>query len=714
MKKSVCCVVWISLLAYVPVFGALILDVDTGAPGGVGKNGGTVIAKGNSKGQTLSFAKEVRLTGIVLDVASISAAKDLSLSVFRTVGGRPAGDALFADQGTLPAKLAVGDALRIGFASPVVLAPGEYAVILETEKSDLRFRLDASGSYPAGHLIRRQAGPDWSPGAGKGNDLLFTLLGEGFEARSVASNAGKTKGGKAAGPARTIAVDRTVSHDVKALCEKLPENPNIVVCMVDDLGWNQISVAQTTMGTARKKFATPNLEKLANQGLSFTHAYAQPNCAPTRAAMLSGQYPARVNNDVYVVGNLNRNGGAGISKAKAQFRGPEQTEDVAAEAITIAEALKQNGYATAHIGKYHVGGHDGEKTLPENVGFDINIGGYTQGHQPTCFSSKRGDKWEFKGLGRGDFDRFGAPYTAAYVKAHNFPASLIGTPKHVSDALGDAMEETLKTLSSSGKPFYLQLHPYAVHGPVKARPDLKAVADGDPLAGFIASIDLNIGRLLKALEDPNGDGDTGDSIAANTLILFTSDNGGTHGDNLPLRGHKGMLTEGGVRVPLIAYWPGVIPANTITDHLVHTVDYYPTLLALTAKKWTPPESEHPLDGESFAEVFRKPDTNASRGPIFYLFPGYMDVRAQPTVVVIQEVAGKRYKLLYFYEADSWELYNLSDDIGEATNLMQTKPELAAGMSKQMHAWLTQEHATWKPKYPIVKASGMPAGPPPQL
>ena len=141
--------------------------------------------------------------------------------------------------------------------------------------------------------------------------------------------------------------------------------------MVDDLGWNHIGVDQGTMGTHGKQYVTPNLAQLAKEGLSFTHAYAQPNCAPTRAAMLSGQYPARIHNDVYVVGNLNRNGRGGISKEKAKFVGPKQSEDVAAEAITIAEALKKNGYATAHIGKYHVGGHGGEATMPENVGFDI-------------------------------------------------------------------------------------------------------------------------------------------------------------------------------------------------------------------------------------------------------------------------------------------------------------------------------------------------------
>ena len=171
--------------------------------------------------------------------------------------------------------------------------------------------------------------------------------------------------------------------------------PNIILYMVDDLGWNHISATEVTMGTHGSQYRTPHLEQLAREGLSFTHAYAQPNCAPTRAAMLSGQYPARIHNDVYVVQSLSRfsrgKGKAkGITKEKAKFIPQKQTEDVAPEAITIAEALKKNGYATAHIGKYHVGGHEGDSTMPENVGFDINIGGFSQGHQPTCFSKESG------------------------------------------------------------------------------------------------------------------------------------------------------------------------------------------------------------------------------------------------------------------------------------------------------------------------------------
>ena len=493
------------------------------------------------------------------------------------------------------------------------------------------------------------------------------------------------------------------------------KQPNLIVYMIDDLGWNQISAKQATMGTHSDSFITPNIEKIANLGLSFTHAYTQPNCAPSRAAMLSGQYPARINNGVYVVGSLNRNKKPGITKEQSQFTGPTQRQDVAGEAVTIAEALKKNGYNTAHIGKYHVGGHSGESTMPENQGFDINIGGYTQGHQPTCFAKNGKDGWQFTKLGRGDFDRFGKPYSESYVKEYGIAKSQIGKPKHVCDALADAMEETVQSLSARPEPFYLQLHAYAVHGPVQSRPDLKEAAElrdskKANLAGFISGMDAVLGRLLNSLKDPDRNGDKSDSIANDTLILFTSDNGGTHFDNLPLRGVKGMFTEGGIRIPLIAYWPGVVPENSITDRMVHGIDFYPTLLELAGNNWLPPAKKHPLDGESFAKFLLNPKSQVKRAPIFYLFPGYMDVRAQPCVVTIDEIDGKRYKLLYFYEADEWELYNLTDDISEKTNLAQDMPDVSTGLSRKIQAWLSQKHPTWQPKYPISKKSGTPVLP----
>lgn len=502
--------------------------------------------------------------------------------------------------------------------------------------------------------------------------------------------------------------------------------------MVDDLGWNHISAAPSTQCTNDPAYYTPNLEKLASGGVSFTHTYSQPNCAPSRAAILSGQYPARTTNDVYNVGNVNRFGkgfakGQGRTKEEAQFRGPQHGQDVAVEALTIGEALQKNGYTTAHIGKYHAGGRT-KNTLPENSGFDINVGGFYQGHQPTCFgSATESGGWEFKGVGRGDFDQYAAPYTTEYLQRHGMPALLEGEPKHITDAVADAMEAIVGKLTTSDQPFYLQLHPYAVHAPIDSRKDLLKAAKargaavkhgtGTPhfrYVAFIEGVDQLMGRLLKALDDPNGDGDTSDSIADNTVILFMSDNGGVHADNAPHSGEKGMFREGGIRVPLITYWPGVIPAGKVNNKMLHFVDFYPTYLELAGNESVPTTEEHALDGFSFAQQLKQPDIDRQREPIYYLFPGYMDRRAEPCAVIIKERGNKRYKLLYFYETDAYELYSLTEDLAEEHNLIKSHPELASELSKQLNQWLTKKEPTWNPKFPLNKETGESVGPPPVL
>jgi arylsulfatase A-like enzyme len=679
------------------------------------QGGSTLVAKGNSKGQSFQVAETGKLEGFQVQAGRVNKAASLTVEIFQaTKEGFPEGKALLGETSKLPAKLKAGTTLQLTFSKPVELEPGHYVLVLRTEDSNMQLTLTGGDAYAGGSLVRNHTSTKgtWAKGNGS-SDLAFRLLGD-FDIFTKA-NASPSNPGKIAPETREV---KLVKHQNPVFephkLSDIRQMPNIITIMADDLGWNQIGVPQGTFGTNPAMYKTPNLSRIAKGGMSFTHAYAQPNCAPTRAAMLSGQYPARIHNDVYVVGSLNRYGGGGISKQAAKFTGPEQTEDVAPEAVTVAEAMKENGYATAHIGKFHVGGH-GKGTLPEEVGFDINIGGFSQGHQPVCFASKgKGGGWAFKGLGRGDFDRFAEPYTEAYLEKHNFPQSLRGTPKHVSDAIGDAAEETLGKLARTGKPFYLQLHTYAVHGPVVSRPDLLEDAGGDHFVGFVRSIDIVVGRVLAAIEDPNGDGDKSDSLAANTLLLITSDNGGTHKDNFPLRGKKGMFTEGGIRVPLVAYWPGVVPADTLSNHLVHSVDYYPTYLALAGKKWMPNPETHPLDGSSFADVLLDPNTQVSRPPIFYLFPGYLDSRATPCLTAIDKVDGSPHKLFYFYEKNAWELYALDDDISESKNLVEGKPEIAKALSEKIQAWLAQEHPTWKPKYPISKVTGKPAGPPPNL
>lgn len=708
---------FLSVIAGVCLFGDLSAAEFEIAPtnGGSGLRatveGVTLLEHGNSKGQTFQCDKAVELKSLALKLNEVTECKDITVQFLKLDGGVPVGDPLFEVATKLPSGLVRDQTIQMTFDEPLALRQGTYAFLLSTEKSKLKFSLGSC--YSKGRLIRRNSATRgaWRPGRSvTSNDLIFSLDGLPMGPQQVteASSLSPQSEVMNAGKGLSLKRYKNPKYQPGSLSE-FEGKPNIIMVMVDDLGWNQIGVARATFSSNRPQYKTPNLSRLADEGLCFTNAYAQPNCAPTRAAMLSGQYPARIHNDVYVVGSLSRHGRGGVSRANAKFDAPRQSEDVAVEAVTVAEALKQHGYQTAHIGKYHVGGHEGAGTLPENVGFDINIGGFSQGHQPVCFSSKNGDgRWVFRGLGRGDLDRFAEPYDADYLRQHDFPLSLVGSPKHVSDAVGDAMEETVKALSADNAPFYLQVHPYAVHGPVQSRPDLKAASGNDAFYGFVRGVDSIVGRVLNVVEDPNGDGDHVDSIAERTLILFTSDNGGTHKDNLPLRGTKGMFTEGGIRVPLIARWLGKIPPATVTNRLVHTVDYYPTYLELSGGEWMPKAEEHPLDGISFAETLLDPDNAEREEPVFYLFPGYLDKRASPCVAVIDQIEGVQYKLLYYYEANAWMLYNVTEDINESTNLANDRPELLSRLAGRLREWLSQDHPTWKPKLPLVKETGMPA------
>ncbi len=673
--------------------------------------GVTLVEKGNAKGQTFACDETVVLKRLALKLNDVTSSKDITLRFMGLQDGSPSGKSLLENTSTLPVGLVGGQTIQMTFERPLVLQPGKYAFLISTESSKLKFSLGRC--YSNGCMIRKNVATKkaWRVGRSvTGGDLVFRLDGlpmESLESVRISSQQMQAEG-NAGGRTVTLKRYENPKYEPGSL-SALGRSPNIITVMVDDLGWNQIGVSRATFSSNSPEYLTPNLARLADEGLCFTNAYAQPNCAPTRAAMLTGQYPARIHNDVYVVGSLSRHGRGGVSREKAKFFAPSQSQDVALEAVTIAEALKRHGYQTAHIGKYHVGGHKGEETLPENVGFDINIGGYTQGHQPVCFASEASDgRWEFRGLGRGNLDRFAVPYDTAYLRDHDFPMSLAGSPKHISDAVAEAMEETVKALSAKEAPFYVQVHPYAVHGPVQSRPDLKRAAGNDAFYGFVRSVDSIVGRVLKVVEDPDGDGDHRDSIAKHTMIIFTSDNGGTHKDNWPLRGTKGMFTEGGIRVPLIAWWPGRIPAKTVTHRLVHTVDYYPTYLELSGGEWRPTPEEHPLDGVSFAGTLLDPEDALRKEPVFYLFPGYLDQRAQPCAAVIDQVGGTQYKLLYYFESDAWELYNITEDIGESVNIANESHEISSRLAEKIRTWLNQDHPLWKPKLPLVKGTGKPA------
>jgi arylsulfatase A-like enzyme len=424
--------------------------------------------------------------------------------------------------------------------------------------------------------------------------------------------------------------------------------PNIIYIMADDLGYTDPACYGS------KYYETPNIDAMASQGIRFLQGYScGPNCQPTRAALMSGQYGARTG--VYTVGGINR-----FDWQSRPLKPVENVEELPLKKITIADSLKSNGYTTALFGKWHLG-QQGD-------------------HHP----SKRGFDEAIVSMGK-HFDFVTTPK--------------IGYPKgiYLADFLTNKAVHFIN--QNKDKPFFLCVHHFGVHSPYEAKKELidrfqkKQGVGGHnnpTYAAMLFSVDESVGRILKTLDELN--------LSKNTLVIFTSDNGGVGGyvregirqggdktDNTPLRGGKGMLYEGGIRVPYIFRMPGTIKAGSISNTPICSVDLYPTLHEFS-KSQLP--KNYKLDGESYLSQLLGSDSKSmKRTEIFWHFPGYLGAgensyRTKPVSVV----RSGNHKLLEFLEDGRIELYNLQEDVGEKNNLASQMPELKKELSEKLHAW----------------------------
>ncbi|CDF79914.1 arylsulfatase [Formosa agariphila KMM 3901] len=496
------------------------------------------------------------------------------------------------------------------------------------------------------------------------------------------------------------------------------QKPNIILIMADDLGWTDLSSPNTSLGYGSKYYESPNIDRLAQQGKSFAYAYTQQNCQPTRAALLSGQYATGAQNGVYNVGSLKRASKGVVTPIMPHNQNNYLQEDC----VSMFETLKTAGYHTAWFGKFHaikLG-----KQAESYMGVDYNVALHKETSATVNgvkvkneFFAQNDDAkgWMFE---IDNLKPYAQPYDAAYlqkvlepIKNGNNPWLLEGTPKHLTDALGDAVVGYIKDRSKADSPFFAYIPFHAVHVSILPRLDLeakyKAKKSLDPrhtqadYAAFVELLDQTVGRVLNALEDPNGDGNKADGIAENTMVIFYSDNGGFMGptNNSPLRLRKGTYYEGGVRVPLIFKYPGVITPNSVnTTQEVHTIDFYPTLAEIAGAKLPSPKVQE-MDGKSIASVLREESqVRDDKNELFWHFPGYMDVRNMPqSVIHYRHSDNQHYKLFYRYEDESFELYNLSNDLGETTNLLAENPsqqtlDLALKMNNKLRAWLIKNNA----------------------
>lgn len=428
--------------------------------------------------------------------------------------------------------------------------------------------------------------------------------------------------------------------------------PNILLVYVDDLGWRDLGVQGSQF------YETPNIDRLASEGMRFTNAYANaPNCAPSRAALLSGTYAPRTG--IYTVGSAARG-----DAALRRLIPVENRTTLGLDVVTLAEALKAAGYTTGHAGKWHLGGAG---FLPADQGFDWAVAG----------------------------DETGTPRAYFYPYENSAGVGIPGLEQGTEgEYLPDRLTEEAIGFMSAHRdgPFFLYLSHYSVHTPIRAKPDVVAHYDEKTPAGghsnptyaaMVHSVDESVGRLLDALDELE--------VADNTVVIFYADNGGfgpvTSMD--PLRGSKGMLYEGGIREPLIVRWPDRVEAGATTDAPVIGTDFYPTLLHM-ARAEVPQNKQ--LDGVSLLPLLRGQAGEATfaERPLFWHFPAYLQRDASVAgpwrTTPASSVRRGRYKLLHFFEDDRWELYDLLADIGESTDLMATEPDVAAELQALLRKW----------------------------
>ena len=440
--------------------------------------------------------------------------------------------------------------------------------------------------------------------------------------------------------------------------------PNIVFIMIDDLGWMDLNCQGSP------QFTTPNIDRLAGQGMRFTDAYAAaPVCSPTRAAAVTGLAPARVQVTNHLPDRwqfYNRNKTMGPGKSLNYL--PTHHE-------TVAETLKQNGYATAFIGKWHLMGNyrseEERKYLPERQGFDLNIGGCGMGGPGTFF----------------------APY-----KIPNMEKGKAGD--YLPDTIADRAVDYITTQSKKQNPFFLCLWHYTVHYPIQAPDHLLRKQSGDKkptpqqhYQAMVEGMDIAVGRVLDSLETAK--------IADDTLVVFTSDNGNLAGYSSakPLKAAKGYLSEGGIRVPLIVRQPGVIKPGSVSHEPVITMDFAPTFLAAAGIRYDPKR----YDGLSLAPILagRK---SLERDAIYFHYPHFAFHGDNKMGSVIRS---RDYKYIQYYGGHAPVLYNLRNDISEQHDLSQQEPDRARKLQVRLQAWLKNTNAQFPRPYAEMPEKDLP-------
>lgn len=441
---------------------------------------------------------------------------------------------------------------------------------------------------------------------------------------------------------------------------------NIVFVLVDDLGYMDVGA-----NNSASFYETPNIDALARNAMRLTDAYAAaPVCSPTRASILTGKYPQRVGVTDYISAPQ-----SAAWRRNTQLLGAPYTEQLELEEVTLAEILKDAGYSTFFAGKWHLGD---EPFWPEHQGFDFNLGGIARG-------------------GPYGGDRYFSPY--------GNPRLPDGEPgEHLPARLGNETAAFIE--ANQARPFLAYLSFYSVHTPLMTRGDLEAkyedkratlglkedwgqedfrrvrlVQEHPVYAGMVEAMDQAVGTVVDTLDRLN--------LTDRTIIVFTSDNGGLSTSeghptsNLPLRGGKGWMFEGGIREPAIVYVPGVTQPGAVSDVVLTSPDWVPTMLDAAG---VPQPTQVTFDGVSLMPALRGGPMD--RGPVFWHYPHYGNQGGFPSGAV----RDGQWKLIENYEDGRRMLFNLRDDIGETRDLALQEPDRVRAMAEQLAAWRSRVSA----------------------
>lgn len=494
-----------------------------------------------------------------------------------------------------------------------------------------------------------------------------------------------------------------VTSAMECICSEKanPEgkHPNIILFLVDDMGWQDTSVPFWTEKTPfNERYHTPNMERMASEGMKFTQAYACTVCSPTRTSLMTGMNAAR-----HKVTNWTLRRNISTDKADQELDFPRwnvnglqpvDTIDQSVMATTLPRLLQQNGYYTIHCGKAHWGSIGTPGSDPLNLGFDVNIAGHSAGSPGSYLGEKN--------FGNGAKGEYTLPWGVPGLEKYH------GDSVFLTEVLTREAIAALGKARTTGKPFFLYMAHYAVHTPLEADaryyPRYRSLGLPEPearYASMIEGMDKSLGDLMDYV-DRNG-------WKENTVILFMSDNGGlsAHGrggepntHNLPLKSGKGSAYEGGIREPMVVRWPGKVKPSSVCNHCIIIEDFFPTILNMAGISRC--KTVQRVDGRSFLPMLLQTGIPGKRDLIWH-YPNRWGAEG-PGIGTTSTIRSGDWKLIYWYKDGKKELYNISEDIGETRDLAREYPVLVKKLSEKLGVYLRSVNA----QRPVFKDSQQPA------